>query len=336
MRMREVISSVVSDCPSQSAVRDLIALFHKFAIVYLRKKASSGSLNPGLFGIPLEDVAFDCITELFCRDARGAFVELQTYYINLNYSSLSDDELMALSRRLVFSKITQDLYRQYRELDPGLHKIIRNLKDAAASDSTISLETRSSVTWLHFCAGFPEEVHRPVMPAEILEAFISPVVSQSANTKVILTALRNVFTEQSTYRRSYPLFGLAHSVRAVFSRLRDISAEVQRDCQELGEDDVARQISETIAAVKTSMRPSYVEKGKLGEDTYEAYFRAVESILHDEFVNDSRQDGSFFEHLARYMGDLSPESYRAVHRVYLEYLMKVTRRQFLDSMKREL
>jgi hypothetical protein len=60
---------------------------------------------------------------------------LQKYYASLNYATLDEDQLLGISRRLVFSKVTQDLYRQYHELDPALHRIIRSMKDAATSMS---------------------------------------------------------------------------------------------------------------------------------------------------------------------------------------------------------
>lgn len=335
MDIHQTIASVISKSPSPAAVKLLVELFHRLAIVYLRKKAGTGSLKPDLFGIPLEDVAFDCIADLFNRNQDGVFVELQKYYAGVNWSALDDDQLLGVSRRLVFSKVTQDLYRQYHELDPTLHRIIRNVKDAAMSMSEICAERRNEEWWICFSRK-KEDAPLPVMPVEILEAHVSSVVSDGLNTRQILTAVSEILATQSIYQSSYPLFGLALGLRSTFARLGEIPSEVVEDHHGLAVEEIGKRIEESVSTVSQSMKRTYVEKGKVDETTYQSYFRAVEGILRTEFVEENHEDGSYFGHLSMQLDNLTLESYRAGHRAYLEYLTKVTRKRFLDEMRKEL
>lgn len=335
MTLKEIITSVVSLTPSRLATSELVQLCHRLAIVYLRKKARTGSLKPDLFGMPLEDIAFDCIADLFNRNENGCFVELQKYYSTLDYTNLDEDQLLSVSRRLVFSKVTQDLHRQYHQLDPVLHRILRNVKEAATSMPDINAERRNDEWWIFFCKE-RRETSLPVMPAEILESHLSSAVSDGMRTRQILTSVACIFADQSIYRDSYPLFGLALALRSVFARLGEVSTEVVEDRHGLADKEIEQRIKESVSTVSQSMKQKYVAKGKIDEITYQSYFRAIEDILQTEFVGQDGQNGSYIEHLSRQIADLTAESYRVTHRVYLEYLATLTRKRFLDEMRKEL
>jgi hypothetical protein len=197
------------------------------------------------------------------------------------------------------------------------------------------LERRNDEWWISFRKSNVDTA-LPSMPSEIVEAHLSSVVSDGTTIKGILKAVGGMFSDQSIYQSSYPLFGLAHALRATFARLGEAPGDVVQDRQEIATLDVGNQIDASVSAISRSMRRTYVEKGKLDEKTYELYFRAVSDILRAEFVGESNEDGSYFNHLAAQLVNLTPESYRTTHRTYLEYLTKITRKHFMDEMKKEL
>ena len=335
MNLRQAVESIVSDAPSALATKSLAELFHRLAIVYLRKKARTGRLKPDLFGIPLEDMAFDCIADLFNRSDQGVFVELQKYYSSLEYQGMNEDDLLGISRRLVFSKVTQDLFRQYHELDPTLHRIIRNIKDAVQQVPNVCAKRKNDEWWLSYGKN-DERTVLPVLAPEILEAYLSSVISGGMTVKEILIAVGGIFADQPQYQNAYPLFGLACIIRSTYARLGEIHGDKIEDAKGIGAEEIDRQIAASVSAVSTSMRKTYLEKGKLDETTFTSYFSAVANILRVEFIEQDHEDGSYFNHLSKEISGLTPESYRATHRVYVEYLTKITRKHFMDEMKKEL
>ncbi|MDX1439483.1 MAG: hypothetical protein R3284_06225, partial [Rubricoccaceae bacterium] len=63
-----VLDDVLQENPSVKATRLLIDKCHLLAIAYLRRRSHAGRLDPSLFGVTLEDLALDCVAELFRRD----------------------------------------------------------------------------------------------------------------------------------------------------------------------------------------------------------------------------------------------------------------------------
>ena len=123
MQLRESIRQILSPHPAPAASTPFIDLTLRIASLYLSKRIRTGTIHPEFFGLTPDDLAIDCIGPLFERDARGQFVQLQSYYTSLHWESLSDAELLAATRRIVFSKVHQQLTRSLPDHDPSLEKV---------------------------------------------------------------------------------------------------------------------------------------------------------------------------------------------------------------------
>lgn len=333
MVLKVIIQSTIA-CHSQpSVIRHIVALFQSVAVIYLRRRTSSATFGIDRLGLPLPDLAIDCIADLFKRDEHGVFVTLKQYFEGIGYETMTEEQLLGACRRLVFSKVNQELYRQYKEHDPDLHRIIRNIKDSVPRIPVIRIEARGGENVLVF-GGQPE--HLPTISPEILEAYLTEEISSRMTIRGILLTAAEIFASQDLYKRSYPLTGFALIVRAAFANLEVSADESAVENKSLTESEFRRFVSESVSRVSGQMKHGYVEKGKVSDGIYTSYFQSIGEILCAEYVLNDGDAVSYYDHLRSQMPDLSPEEYRNNHRTVLEYLAKLTRKDFLVQVRKEL
>jgi len=336
MHLTSNIPLILGKDPPPAAVKEFVYHCHQIACVYLRRKAFGGRLNPDQFGISLDDLALDCIADLFQRDRNGSFTRLVGYYSFVNISDISEEVLQGQTRRLVFSEVNQRLFRLYRESDPSLGKIIRNIKSAAKYFESFILDRRGDELWLCAPGEVPVNENRPTLSPEIAEICLGARLPANASLKKFLEALAEILHEEDDYQPAFPLVGLALIIRSAFSRLQDDTARLSGDEHPFTGTDIQQMILSSIDSVMKRMHPSYVGRKKLDASAYEYHFLAIRDVLVAQFVHDDGFDLSFFEHLHNHIKDLTPTDYQSHHRVYLEYLSKLTRRELLDALKKEL
>ena len=116
-----LIGKICEGTYSSSELIHFINLLQKAALSYLRYQEVSGkriatSRQDNLE--ELEDLATDCIADLFMRDDEGSFVQLRKYFGDkIADADVDDAEMMLQLRRLVVKKTKQELSRIFRERD---------------------------------------------------------------------------------------------------------------------------------------------------------------------------------------------------------------------------
>ncbi len=336
VQLDKIIPSLLSPNPSQKHVRDFVYLCRDVAFAYLQMKVHRGKLDPNHFGISLEDLALDCVAPLFERNEYRRFIELASYFGNSNFTTMSSEELLGLTRRLVFSKVNEELFRLYKEHDPSLSNIIRNIRNALKFSRTLIPVVRNNETWIQLF--HPDSILEglPILPAEIIEARLLAQLARRNDLRHILDLLAEILSEQDLYQKQYPLVGMAIIIRSLIVRSSWTSAELGDNSADLSTDEISRFIQLSIQKTRTSMKGSYIGKGKLNEKTFDSYFDCIAEILEAEYILNDGMDLSFYDVMHKRAAEMSVSEYRCHHRVYLEYLTKLTRINFLESIKREL
>lgn len=334
--LRESLKQFLSLHPTRQSVAEIVGLFHRIASACLGKKAASGSLDPSKFGLPVDDLALDCVAPLFARDSRGTFEECTRYFRNLHVQEATEADCLAMCRRLVFSRVNQELFARYSEIDSSLHKIIRNLKSAIRNSGQFNLDCSRDELWILFSETPDERADLPVAPPEILEAYLSDILARTTNLRAILNATRAYLSEESLYRASYPVTGFALVLRSGFARGGGLSPEPDGLPGQLTSEDVLRFVDAAVRTVRAKQHRQYVGKGKLEESRYEDYFHVVREILGAEYAGTNGEDLSYHDHIRRRFGLITKEDYAANHRTYLEYFTRLTRTVLLASIRKEL
>jgi hypothetical protein len=305
-------------------------------LAYLRTKAKRGKFNlPGL-ALPTEDLAWDSLADLFQRDDRGVFIKLASYFRALGWESKNEDELITSVRRLIFSQVNQAIYRNYREADPSLGKILRNLKHAVAGSPHFTLTSCRGEIWLSMQTADESLSALPAMPPEFLEAHLTAAVRGEPDMKQVLHLLSEILAAHREYRPAFPLTGFALIIRSAFERLYAAVEKESNGHEHFTNEEILKMISRSLTAIKTKMFASYVGKQKIGLVLYEKYFSAMQDMLSAEFVDNDGYARSYYDYLRQHLPEMTREDYQRHYRCQFEYLAKLVREEFLYQLKKEL
>jgi len=328
--------SVFRTPPDPAAVRALVDFCHCIALAYIRREARSTRYSlVSHFGLCIEDLALDCIADLFERDRDGHFVQIMEYLEARKWSTLAPPDLESALRRLVFSKVNDGFFRRHREADPNLSRIIRNLKLAAQDHSDLRLQRHQGEQWLLRPAD-EASMENPLAPPALLKGYLVARLDGTSNIPNTLTALDRFTRDHTYYVPGYPLTQFAQLVRAAFRHLHPaISEQVPaRHDEALDREDRLGVIQYVVKAVREDMHSSYVGRGKVSAQTFDAYLEGIRNVLVSHFVDPHQAEDSFFDALQDPLPNLEPDVYRNEHRHRFEYLMKKARPQFVNEMRR--
>jgi hypothetical protein len=337
MSIQDTLRRILSPHPSPADAEPFVTLALRIATLHVQKKIGSGAINPAFFGLSAPDLAVDCVGPLFERDAQGRFVQLCTYYGPLRWEERDETELLAFTRRLVFSTIHQQLARLYKDTDPSLEKLMRNLRNAMRAGTRLAEERRSDELWVVLRGNSEEEQALPMMPWEYLEGELIPHIYGSTTLKDIVSHVAEILAGQHTYRRSYPFTTLALIVRTAFVRVGGVEDAGHHEAgSELTPEEIRHAVQQAIVTITASKHATYVAQGRVDKRTYDAYMDAARAILHAEFVEHDGHDKSYQERLAEQIEGMSAVDYQQLHRCHLEYLVKLSREELLNVVREEL
>jgi hypothetical protein len=290
-----------------------------------------GNYHPSTAGLNIDDIALDCLGTLFERNTAGEFRLLRHYYESAGWTRMGDEELMSCTRRLVFSRVHQELCRLWKQGDPSLQKLVRNLKNALRTNRRLISRRIGHDTWVFSRQSADDPAVLPVMSAEYFEAHLAPLIQSGMSMRDVTSAISIVLGEQLWYRKGLPLIGVALGIRNAFVRL---GPETVRE-EEPFPEDCRPLLNAAVHTVRTRMSPSYVGRGKVDESTFTLYLESVFDILHDQYILGNGDDRTFYDYLSDHRPEISRVEYRRVHQSHLEYLVKLAKQEFFLSVQRE-
>lgn len=334
--LKALLEAVLSGERHRAEISALVHVAHKMAVAYLGVKRRQGTLDPGAFGLTLEDLAFDCVGELFGRNERGEFFKLEQFFQDPGWEETDETELTIRLRRLVFSKVNESLSRRYRENDPNLARTIRTLKDAVRGFDGAAVVLYGSRRWIVITTLDRGRDALPLVPSELLESHFAHKLGKGVGMPDVMQLLASYLADNPRYRRGYPITGLAQVVQAAMVRLGVLNLVAQTEAQEpflVSERDVERVVSAAVVEVQGRMQRVYVGKGKVDAESFTAYMLSTREILRAEFGGQEGDPMTYFEFLRFFIRSLSEDAYYSVHRNRLEYLVKLGRSAVVERLR---
>lgn len=268
-------------------------------------------------GLTPKDLAFDAVAELFQRDEAGRFMQLEAYFESYPPATTGDEDLLIALRRLVYSRTNHALFRMYRDVDPVLFKILRNVKLAVERLQQFHEVERFGEAYIvpAMCETLE---HLPAIAMDELENGLLAVALGNENIPRLLGKLAHVLKQQVGHSRMVPLIGVAMVMRAVYARRNEpLLPPSSADDPQMG-DDLSDVIGLACAAVRHECHPRYVGKGKTTEAMYGDYFEVIEESLFAKMQGD--EGVSYLALLQAKMPGLTHEEYKKMHRSRIEYL----------------
>lgn len=323
--IRPLVSLIVKGEAGMREVNQFVSLCHRMAMRYITMKIKSPSWYHHIQMDNINDLAWDSIAEIFRKDEKDRFISLIEYFKSVDIDTVSEGQLYSATRRLVFGKVNDSLFRFMRDYDPSLSKIIRNVKKAVKDNRKITLIRKWNTNFLNF-----SNTNRIIlslngwMPPEILHLKLLPGLTSKENIPELLSRIQQIIALQDDYVHAYPLVPLCMIIRESHVLIQDSSPNSSALSTNLIQNDISRIISSSINSLKAGMHVHYVQTGKIDEQTFNYYFDGIRDYYLDSYVF-YIEGMPYFTYMKKYLPKLTYSSYRSEHRKYVEYLMKLSR-----------
>ncbi|HUN66322.1 MAG TPA: hypothetical protein VMW43_09490 [Bacteroidota bacterium] len=331
-----LLASILSGTPGAPEVREFVELCCDLALPVVRKRIALGKLNLHALGLNETDVVYDCLAELFQRDAEGRFPHIQRY-VEKNIPAgmpQSDEQLVVILRGLIIGRINDGLIRLYQETDPVFGRILRNIRLALERSEQFVRETRFNDVYI-FPAGIDPLLHRPPVPYEYLKDLVLQIVRLDDNVPQMLRKMHVILCEQEEYQRGVRLITAAVLFKEIYglAQAADTDAKIVQPEPDAGLD-LPAVVGRVCGELRAEMRETYVAGEKVSEELFEKYFLALNQILLSGFGLDGTGEKSYFDHLRDYVPGLTRESYTSDHRTTVEYLAKLGKQRVREYLVR--
>jgi hypothetical protein len=319
--LRSLILRLAGTPQARTDVAALVTACHRMAVAYLRVKSASGHFSPARFGLRLEDLALDGIADLFARDAEGTHPVIRALAARIAPGDPTDVTVEHELRRFVCSLVNRRIFDLYRQFDPSLARVIRNIKLAAFTHPDIALTEHLGEKVLVPRGLDDLAPGLPVIAPELLHAELLVRVSHPRSLGRCLSMLAATLRELGPYRRMLPLTQAALALRAILFP-GDAPTSGAADPSDLSEAEVRALVDRTLHSLRTGMGSAYLHRGKLTAAELEAHIAAARDVLLREFNEPETDHACFFEFLRRHLPDLDRTGYSERHRSILEYVVR--------------
>jgi len=326
--------SILSGSYTPYDVREFVQLCYLIARPHLSRKVHSGKLNLSLLGITEDDAVYDCLADVFRRDASGRFIEIDVFFEHEvgDTTAVSEEHLLVQLRRLVIGKVNNNLIRLYSEADPALGKILRNIKLALNPDNGLEQVARFNEACLS-PIGIDLLSQNPPFTFEALRRAASGVILIHDNIPEMLRKIRSLLIEQENFQRIVSLVWVGLVFKEIYALGWEPAEEVVDLDRTIETDRLNSLVDKICGELNLELRKSYIDSGKLSEDQLEGYCAALKKILKGTYL-DAHLDGStFFEYLQEHNPEITRESYRTEHKATLEYIVKLGKKRLQMELR---
>lgn len=164
---------------------------------------------------------------------------------------------------------------------------------------------------------------------EYLNTF-SPKDPVSAGIRKMLAVVKT----DERYQNFIPLDMIARIMRHTnleMARDRLISQAIgSSPLDDLKLQEIEKRKNYVLGRIKNKIQKQYVSTDKISPEKGEVYYKALAEILDD--ISQGKKYDSYFKHLRRYMPELTQRKYRAKERTIFEYLGKLIKKWFRESL----
>jgi len=352
IKLFSLVQNICNCCYSPRELTEFIDISQKIAVSYLKYLELNGrNIRPRKSeGVnELEDVAIDCIADLFTRNEKGEFIQLQRYFGNeLSVEETPDDmQILSMLRRLIVKKTKQELSRIFKERDPEGAKIIRNIKVAIKnSEKFISFKEmgREFVCFKKNTTTINEgqETHKynyfgtekSVIPEKMLFQFFLEQYSPSDSISSMLDKMMEIVNGLDDFHNYLAIDLISSIIREVtFQHVHEKLSDVDDNSpiHEIQKKEIRRVNHSVVKLMHQKINNQYLSRNKITPQKANIYCMAISDFI-TELTQDKDTDSNY-KYLKRYIPELTQRSYREQERSIFEYLVKVTKKSLRKKLK---
>jgi hypothetical protein len=321
--IRSKLEPVLGRSYSRQELNDFVVLCHALAVVAVRSRTKSLRYLTRFHFANESDIAYECISDLFRQDEHGHILQLKAYFEGIDTFRVTDEELLAHLRRLIFSKVNFGLYRVLNEADPVLGKILRNIKLATQTLQNFTIIDRFGEQCLAPTA-CPTLEHLPPPDQKEIEREFHRVADQKEHVPGLFAILSRFLRQQHEARRIVPVMSIALAIKSFYEHQSDSSTPQSTVLDELQTQDTCAVIAAACTAVRRETSRKYLNVKRVPTEDFGKYFEVIRQLLIDRIIERNGEDESLYDRLRRQMPDMTKQQYKTAHRARLEYLVRLT------------
>ncbi len=335
VRGEKVGTALIGVLSGSADTRDidrLVRVCHSLAIPYVRKRLTADRVLRSVLHLSPSDLAYDCVADLFAVTEDGKLPHFHAYFAAYPIESLSEEEILAHLRRLVFSRANHGIFRLYNEVDPNLGKILRNIKLALEHFKSLTIVERFGEPCLA-----PSEGDRLVdlnqFTTEELEINLRRYLHGSENIPVMLGKVALFLLEQFECSRVVSLMSVGIAFKNIYLMPMEGPEQSEAVPQGLDEAGLTMVIKEAVEKIRTKMVDRYSTMNRIEVSLLATYFSVIEERLVLTFSGDGHEKG-LRELLRKRLDNLTEDEYRSTHKNRLEYLSRLTGKEVAGMLKK--
>jgi len=334
---RAVLLSILSGTYTPYDVREFVRSCYALALPLIRKRIIQGRINLQSLGLQQPDLIYDCIADLFVRDAGGRFTEIEQFFRKElgEPDQASDALLFDTLRRIVFGRVNNNLIRFHAEADPSFGKILHNLDVSLTRTRYFEKFVRFGETFLA-CCEVELLLDCPPAPFEYLRERLSQVVLVHDPMPVMLEKLHDCMRGQEEHQRVVPFLWVVSVLKEIYALgAESDSGERVAVIEHVELEEGLKLVEDACMILRKELYPHYVGSGKISEQLLDVYLRTTSEILSDSVAAGRNGQKHFFEYLAARMPAVTREEYVSRHKQILEYFVKCAKNKVKGELKKE-
>jgi hypothetical protein len=333
MELKQLIVDLCLENPSSRIINEFVFLCRKIALVQIRRKLNSGRLHSEFFKSSPDDLAIDCIADLFQQDDSGTFVQIKIYFESLSLDNISEKDLLTHLRRLVFARVNQSIFRMYNEADPSLGKILRNIKLAVQGLRNFQEAERFGEQCIAPSACETLE-HLPELDRQELERQLRYYARGSEHIPALLAKLSVYLREQNDHSRIVPIMLVAMVFRSLYSDVPIMQEVILEDRFIAG--DASAILHDICKQLMNETEPKYVGRRKIDAFVFKKYFDVIEENLNATIIQQNGERLSFFTSLKSLMPEITEKDYKKNHKSRVEYLARIAHKRAVKELRKHV
>jgi hypothetical protein len=170
-----------------------------------------------------------------------------------------------------------------------------------------------------------------------LEQVVHSIIGRYADVPSLLAGLALEFDRTGSPPGPIPLVCFAVMVKVGYEKVHVHAGFTDPSETPMLSSDLGLLISECCESVDRAMRPRYVGKGKVCDETFSRYISALEAYFKGHcaptLADGSPCAGTYYEALRKAIPTLTKEHYASDHRPTFEYLGKLVRQHLREKLE---
>lgn len=314
-------------------ITKLVQVTRAILVSHIRNSLSSIIFLCQKHGISINDIAIDCIADIFAKGEDGKYPKLENFFHSLRnpISDMPEIEIFLAWKSLLLKLAESQVSHLYAQIDPAGFKIQRNIKETIANCDFFRLHKNVNGTVLIIPSYELFNTFPPVQIEEIESDFLY-AAKQKRNTKDLLKNLHEILVDQTRFRKEIKLSDAVKLFKRAFNYSSD-NDHFEEEFSEyhlansfLDEMELEQICSKVLANVKEKILLNYFAKNRLTSSQSEAVYITINNLVYDW-----RKTGCSNHSLYKYFNEnmnINEREYNLIIKDKIEYLVKLTKKEF--------